>query len=50
MRILSLSGAFPAKPEALATGLYVRFRTLLKGAASTGADIHILFMVGDTLT
>ena len=46
-RILFISRAFTTRPETQSTGLFVRFKTLLKGAANTGAEIRILFLVND---
>jgi len=47
MQILVLSRAFPQNPDGHASGLLMRFKTLIKGLAANGADIHILFFVDD---
>ena len=47
MRVLFLSRAFPTHPETQSSGLFNRFRTLLKGAAASGADVRILFFVDE---
>jgi len=48
MQILVVSHAFPQDPDGHASGLLMRFKTFIKGLASNGADIHILFFVDDT--
>ncbi|MGE5384605.1 MAG: glycosyltransferase [Betaproteobacteria bacterium] len=47
MRVLFISKNFPAEPDIQVHGLFGRLRTLVQGAASSGARLKLLFFVDD---
>ncbi len=47
MRVLFISKNFPSEPDIQVHGLFGRLRTLVQGAAASGAQLKLLFFVDD---